>query len=450
MKTKNMVKVGVIGLLTLLLVVLPLVTACAEEAPPTVTKPALVKVAYLADLTGPYASVGAPLLAGFTDYMEMTNEKGGIDGVPIQVLWADTKADAALSTAAYKRFKTEGILCLSCMVTPVALAVKTLVNEDKIPGINQTATLSIYVPPTDYMWCHGGVATDYDLACLYWFDTQLWDKAKWGQWTLGILAHDNAFAKGGIAAMYKFADTYNVKLLQPEIVAVGTLDFSTNIKRLVDAGADVIFCETLGAASGTVLKQMGELGVLGTIEEAATTPGKVVPYFGYTSYYVSNLQAALDYAHYTYGARGYAASWEEELPGVKECNDFMIAKYGAVLDPLKGGTDYREGWHNALTMVAAIKRAQAAVGWENLNGQTLMESGLTGLVLDTQGFSGATGYNDYEGDRINIQSFRPAAWDAEKNDIAAIGPYINVPELMRDLEVTSYRPAAAGEGWYIP
>jgi hypothetical protein len=195
---------------------------------------------------------------------------------------------------------------------------------------------------------------------------------------------------------------------------------------------------------------MGELGVLGTIEEAATTPGKIVPYFGYTSYYVSNLQAALDQAHYTYGARGYAASWEEELPGVKECNDFMIAKYGQVLDPLKGGTDYREGWHNALTMVAAIKRAQAAVGWENLNGQTLVESGLTGLVLDTQGFSGATGYGDYEGDRINIQSFRPAAWDAEKNDIAAIGPYINVPELMRDLEVTSYTPAAAGEGWYIP
>jgi len=296
--------------------------------------------------------VGAPLVAGWTDYIEMINEKGGIDGVPIQALWADTKADAALTTAAYKRFKAQGVLTVSCMVTPVALAIRTLLNEDKIPGINQSATLSLYVPPTDYMWCHGGVATDYDLATLYWFEKKLWDKDKWGSWTLGILAHDNPFALGGVAAMYKYADTHDIKLVKPEVVALGTLDFSTNIQRLVDAGSDVIFLETLGAATGTVLKQMGELGVLGTVEEAATKPGKIVPILGYTSYYPSNLQAAHDEAAYTYGARGYGLVNEEQLAGVKECNDFMRAKYGKILDPIKGGTDYREGWHNAMVMIS--------------------------------------------------------------------------------------------------
>jgi len=380
----------------------------------------------------------------------MINEKGGIDGVPIQALWADTKADAALTTAAYKRFKAQGVLTVSCMVTPVALAIRTLLNEDKIPGINQSATLSLYVPPTDYMWCHGGVATDYDLATLYWFEKKLWDKDKWGSWTLGILAHDNPFALGGVAAMYKYADTHDIKLVKPEVVALGTLDFSTNIQRLVDAGSDVIFLETLGAATGTVLKQMGELGVLGTVEEAATKPGKIVPILGYTSYYPSNLQAAHDEAAYTYGARGYGLVNEEQLAGVKECNDFMRAKYGKILDPIKGGTDYREGWHNAMVMIAAINRAFKAVGWEKLNGQTLMEKGLKELKVDTKGFDSGTSYADYEGDRIAIQAFRLATWDMKIWDVVAISDYINVPEVMPDLRVTKYTPKAAGPGWYIP
>jgi len=268
---RNVAQVCLIILLALLIMGIPLISACAKEAPPPapapapapapkpapapapkpapapapeVKKPTTVKIAYLADLTGPYAAVGAPLVEGWTDYIELINERGGIDGVPIQALWADTRADAALTTAAYKRFKAQGVLTVSCMVTPVALAIRTLVNEDKIPGINQSATLSLYVPPTDYMWCHGGVATDYDLATLYWFEKKLWDKDKWGQWTLGILAHDNPFALGGVAAMYKYADTNNVKLLKPEVVALSTLDFTTNFLRLVDAGADVIFLET--------------------------------------------------------------------------------------------------------------------------------------------------------------------------------------------------------------
>ncbi len=148
MITKNIVKVGVIALLALLLLVMPLMTACAEEKPEIAEeKPEIAKVGYLADLTGPYAAVGAPLVQGFQDYFEMINARGGIEGVPVEVLVADTQAKADLSVSAYKRFKAADVLTVSCMVTPVALAVQTLLNEDKIPGINQTATLSIYVPP---------------------------------------------------------------------------------------------------------------------------------------------------------------------------------------------------------------------------------------------------------------------------------------------------------------
>jgi len=337
------------------------------------------------------------------------------------------------------------------MVTPVALAVQALLNEDKIPGINQSATLSLYDPPTDYMWCHGGVATDYDLAILYWFDNELWDHDKWGGWTLGILAHDNPFALGGTPAMYKYADTYGVKLLQPEVVALGTLDFSTNIQRLVDGGADAIFIETLGASTGTLLKQMGELGVLGTIEEAGTQDGKIVPIVGMTSYLPAQLVTAHDEAAYTYGALPLATPYEEDIaPTVKEANDFMRAKYGHVLGPEEGGTAYQDGWNNGLVIRKAIERALDEVGWENLTGETLMEKGLKGLKFDAQGFGCERSYADYEGDRIAIQSYRAAKWDMELWDRVAISGCLNIPELLPESRTSTYMTTQGGPGWYKP
>lgn len=451
MLTKNMIKIGLVGLLALILVVVPLIGAgCPAPEEEEVVKPITVKVGYLADLTGPYAAVGGPILDGFRDYIEMVNDRGGIDGVPVEVRWADTKADAALSTAAYERLKAEGVLCFSCMVTPIALAIKTMANEDKIPGINQTATLSIYVPPTDYMWCHGFVESDYALCALYWFDTQLWDREEWGSWTLGIIAHDNPFALGGVSAMYKYADTHDIKLLKPEVVALGTLDFSTNIMRLVDAGADVIYMATLGAASGTCLKDMGDLEVPGTIEEAATVEGKIVPMFSGTSYLPVQLTAAHDECAYTYGTIPYGMASEEEFAGVKECNDFMIAKYGEVIPPEEGGTSYRDGWNNGKVMAAAIERALEAVGWEELNGETLVEYGLKGLELDPKGTSCTISYADYEGDRVAIQTMRPAAWDMDIWDRVAIGPCLSIPELLPECEVTDYMTTQGGPGWYTP
>jgi ABC-type branched-subunit amino acid transport system substrate-binding protein len=464
--SKKILRIAGLGFLTLAITMLPLLSACGGDAEPTtppttapttapttpaVEKPDSVKIAYLADLTGPYAAVGGPMLKGFVDYTEMLNQKGGIDGVSVEALYADTQAKADLTVSAYKRLKQEGIIAVSCMVTPVALAVQTMLNEDKMPGINQSATLSLYIPPTDYMWCHGMISCDNDLAILYWFDKELWPDSA-GQWTLGILAHDNSFALGGVSAMYKFADTHNVKLLQPEVVALGTLDYSANIQRLVDGGADVIFCETLGASTGTVLKQMGELGVLGTIDEAAAGDGKIVPFLGCTSYYAEQLLAAHDEAAYVYGGLPYYLDYEEDNAGVKEVNDFMRAKYGKIVPGSEGGSSYREAWNNAMVICSAIERAVNEVGWDGLTGEAIVEYGLKGLeISDDRCFVvGKMSYNDYAGDRIGAQSFRMGAWDMDRWDRTSISPIIDVPKLMPELRVTDYMTTQGGPGWYTP
>ena len=125
---------------------------------------------------------------------------------------------------------------------------------------------------------------------------------------------------------------------------------------------------------------------------------------------------------------------------------------GIVIPPEEGGSGSREGWHNAMVMVEAIKRALAAVGWENLNGEAVVEHGLKGLIIDTEGLTCASGYADYEGDRIAIQSFRVATWDMETWDRTAIpgAPCLNIPELLPECEVSDYMTTQGGPGWYTP
>jgi hypothetical protein len=141
---------------------------------------------------------------------------------------------------------------------------------------------------------------------------------------------------------------------------------------------------------------------------------------------------------------------EEQFAGVKEINDFMKGKYGKVIPPEEGGAVYRDGWNNALVMVTAIERALKAVGWDKLNGETLVEKGLKGLKLDPRGTSCELSFADYDGDRIAIQTMRPATWDMKVWDRVPIGPCLDIPKLLPDERVTKYKPKDAGTGWYIP
>ena len=101
-------------------------------------------------------------------------------------------------------------------------------------------------------------------------------------------------------------------------------------------------------------------------------------------------------------------------------------------------------------MVAAIERALKAVGWDKLNGETLVEKGLKGLNIDPEGTACELSYADYDGDRIAIQTNRPGKWDMEIWDRVPIGPCLNITKLLPDCIVTKYTPEAAGVGWYIP
>jgi len=451
MTQSKVIRAALFVFLAVSLLVTPLLAACTQEAPsaPATEKPDVVKVGRLTDLTGPYASISPPILAGFKDYAEMLNKKeGGIDGVPVEVLWADVKQDAALAVSAYKRFKGENALVMSAVSSGLTFAIRKLAEEDRIPIVSQAMNMSLYSPPSDVVWANNVANPGETLTQLIWFDTQVWDRAKMGRaFKIGFLAWDIAYTKGGLPGMYKYCDENGIEMVGTEIVPPPTLDYTTQLKRMVDAGADVIFVSLCASSSGIALKQMNELGLLAPLEEAVATPGKIVPLLNDCAFYIASMQAAPDAAKFAYGETPWGA-WHEmdKFDGIRQRNDWMIEKYGHIWHSVQEDEgSYNSGWNCMKVIAHAIERAVGNVGWANLDGEAIIQKGLMGLKVTENLVSGDLSFADYEGDRIGVESVRPAAWDAKRTTRLPIGDFMRVD---RKYYVPSYTPKKPHPGMY--
>ena len=90
----------------LVIAILPLAFACAPKAAPPA---ALKSITYwtIADMSGPYATIMAPLRPALDDCMEYINtELGGINGVPLKYDIKDNGNKMDVCLAQYEELRT--------------------------------------------------------------------------------------------------------------------------------------------------------------------------------------------------------------------------------------------------------------------------------------------------------------------------------------------------------
>src|SRR3989304_6930038 len=105
MKNRKLIIIAAICLV--LLVMLPVVSACSPKAQPGQT----LKVGIMTPSTGPAAEKGAPMGDANLDAFEYINtELGGVAGYKVDVDWLDSKYDAAQVVTNIKKFMDDGAL----------------------------------------------------------------------------------------------------------------------------------------------------------------------------------------------------------------------------------------------------------------------------------------------------------------------------------------------------
>lgn len=118
------------------------------------------KIGYITDLSGPFRDAYAPVLEGFQLYMKQLNEKGGINGHPVNTLVRDDQLNATRSTSlAIELISGEGVTSLwGLSLSSTHAAVYQVAARYEVPAIaNFSGIKSVLPPAAPYAYSIGHV-----------------------------------------------------------------------------------------------------------------------------------------------------------------------------------------------------------------------------------------------------------------------------------------------------
>jgi branched-chain amino acid transport system substrate-binding protein len=168
--------------------------------------------------TGPYAPGGIQWADGFTDYVQLLNERdGGINGVKLALEECDTAYNTDKGLECYERLKkggTTGMPAVMPLSTGITYALLDRVAADKIPLITSgygradaadgTVFPWVFVPPATY-WGGADVAVQYIAKEMGGVDALKGKK-------IALVYHDSAFGKEPIKTLEALAAKHGFEL----------------------------------------------------------------------------------------------------------------------------------------------------------------------------------------------------------------------------------------------
>ncbi len=129
--------------MTLLLVALPLISACGGDDKDEVPKAAEdeIVIGWSISLSGPASSSMGPRFSDAVGVFDYINEVlGGIEGFKLRVVWADNKYDAATSVVVFKDIREKHHPMMWWAWDDFAYSgVKDILEQDKTPVYAQSS-----------------------------------------------------------------------------------------------------------------------------------------------------------------------------------------------------------------------------------------------------------------------------------------------------------------------
>ena len=418
MKKKVLSRSAVLTLV-MVLVVLPFIT-CAPAPSPVepVAAEKVVKIGVLSDLTGPYSSmsIGGGEHDGYMEHCKMVNENGGINGVKIDPLWADHQANAALAVAAYKRIKSAGAVVFNCMTSVEGMALKAMLEADKIPMIGTSSAIGVYIPPA---WSYCVMNSGHTYAgALKWFYEDVYQPKDLGRpMKVATIAWNNAWGHEAVRAAKSYIDRNpDVELVVELYPATMALDYTSELMVAVEEKVDVVYSFGIGGFGLPAMAR--DAAKVGLPEDV-----KILMEGGVqTAAFVKMAGAEMDTyvrGSYIYGLLGE----ENEKPGVKLMYDTFRKYQGREPD----NAYYVVGWAPALVTVEAVSRALDEVGYDNLTSQAVKDAIDSIDGWETGGVIPTVSFKDSANDRQAVEMTRMVKHDfAGKKDIA-LTDYISCP-----------------------
>jgi len=356
-------------------------------------------------LTGPFAEDSAAVLAAIEDYVKYVNETKNLApwrkekfpaDITLEVLWRDDELKPAKALSIYEELKAKGMMVARISGSPIALALKDKMWEDRM-GATSMATGPYYLSPPQSCLTYYPIYTDSLAAIADWF------LADWKQTRkprVAYLTADNAMGRSiEIPEMKAYLEKIGYEFVGTQYVPlVVTSPPTTQLTWLKEKGVDLAVGVMINPGSQPTVKEMVRLG-MGPYQPYKMTFG--VPAPGHAAVFVAAMGKLGD----GYVCAGSFRPMDDlAVPGIKFCSDLQ--------DKYRTGKRvthimYEAGILEAMIQVEALRLAMQEVPFEKLTRRDVLEKGFFKIKnLETGDISSTPltyGPGDIEGvDQIRI------------------------------------------------
>jgi len=355
-------------------------------------------------LTGPFAEDSAAVLSAIEDYVRYVNEtknmapwrkeKGPAD-ITLEVLWRDDELKPAKALSIYEELKAKGMMVARISGSPIALALKDKMWEDRMGGTSM-ATGPYYLTPPQSCFTYYPIYTDSLAAIADWF------KANWKETRkpkVAYLTADNAMGRSiEIPEMKAYLEKIGYEFVGTQYVPlVPTSPPTTQLTWLKEKGVDLALGIMINPGAQPTVKEMVRLG-MGPFQPYKMTFGTGAP--GHAAVLAEAMGTLGD----GYVCAGSFRPMDDlAVPGIKYCRELQD-KYR----PGKRVTHimYQAGILEGMIQVEALRLAMLEVPFEKLTRRDVLEKGFFKIKNLETGKISSTPLTYGEGDIEGVDQIR--------------------------------------------
>ena len=210
-------------------------------------------------LTGVAESYGNPIQQAKLLAVEEINAAGGINGRMLEIVFEDSKCAAADSITAYNKLTdVDGVkIILGTTCSGAMLGAAPLAEKEGVIMLSASATSPDIATAGDYIFrtAINDLQLGIDIGNTMWVD---------GVHDLATITESTDYAEGARRTSVARFEELGGHVVAAEAYATETIDFRSQITKLINENPDAILLTAQGEVSGgTIIKQARELGYTG-------------------------------------------------------------------------------------------------------------------------------------------------------------------------------------------
>jgi branched-chain amino acid transport system substrate-binding protein len=372
MKKLKLVAIPVFICLALLMLALPLLSACGgggEAATPLGT----LKVGIMTPTTGIAAEKGVPLRNANLDCIEyINNELGGVNGYKIEAINLDSQYKADQAVININQFMDGGCLFFTTSSSTEMGYVKEIANREGFPGLVCYSSPSNYHPPQHIYGQMPDYGDDWTAFTTYYMEN-VWQGV--GKPRMVLMLLNNPTGYGARDAARALADELGVEIVATEEHAATTISEMEALTRIKALDPDVIYISSTPKPAAIIIKEAADLGMYPAVTIGVCHAAMVKS--------LVDLGGA-DVVNGVYGVFPMVG-WNEDAPAIAK-----MVEYVRNLHPEnENNGDYMAAWAQSLVVAEILRKTLDAVGYDVLAGG----GPEAWAAIERYGFQGLDGYD---------------------------------------------------------